>query len=186
MKLLVGFLALVLLTSVSAQAETPAEQAEREAKNREFILKQYPKRALAAGEHGIVYFRINLDRDGRLRGCEVTLSSGFPRLDEETCELMVAHGVFKPVRDETGRLTNPTHNGAIKWVLPDGIKPAAVPNKLASAERPEKLICRRMQKNGSWAMTERRCLTAREWDLGDAYSRDEVRRLQDEVKPTRY
>jgi protein TonB len=179
-------LGLALLASAAAQAETPAEQAVREAKNREFVLNHYPARAKAAGEHGIVYFRVNLDRDGRLIGCEVTLSSGFPRLDAETCELMVAHGVFKPVRDEAGRLINPTHDGAIKWALPEGIKPAEEPKKLATLERPEKLICRRTQKLGSWAKTERRCLTLREWDQGDAYSRDQVRRMQDDVKPARY
>ena len=67
---------------------------------------------------------------------------------------MVAHGVFKPVRDETGRLTNPTHDGAIKWVSARRNKARGIPKKLASRDRPEKLICRRMQKNGSWAMTE--------------------------------
>ena len=179
-------LGFALLASVSVQAETPAEQAERDAKNREFILKHYPPKAITAGEHGIVYFEIKLDRDGRLIGCEVTKSSGFPRLDAETCELMVAHGVFKPVRDATGRLINPTHDGAIKWSLPEGVKPAVVPGKLASAERPEKLVCRRTQKAGSWAKTERTCLTLREWDLGDAYGRDEVRRMQDSVRPAKY
>src|SRR5687768_5298594 len=182
----IAFLGLALLASAAVQAETPAEQAAREAKNREFVLKHYPARALAAGEHGIVYFQVKLDRDGRLIGCEVTQSSGFPRLDAETCELMVAHGVFKPVRDETGRINNPVHDGAIKWALPEGIKPAEVPKKLATLEKPEKLVCRRTQKAGSWAKTERTCLTLREWDQGDAYGRDQVRRMQDEVKPARY
>lgn len=171
-------LALALLAPVVVQAETPAEQTEREAKNREFILKHYPLRALAAGEHGIVYFRIQLDRDGRLIGCEVTGSSGFPRLDTETCELMSAHGVFKPVRNEAGRLISPVHDGAIKWVLPQGIKPAQQPEKLASLDLPEKLLCRRVPVTGSVIRTERRCLTSAEWQLKDDYSRQEVQRLQ--------
>ena len=70
-------LGLALLASAAAQAETPAEQAVREAKNREFVLKHYPARAMAAGEHGIVYFQVKLDRDGRLIGCEVTQRHGF-------------------------------------------------------------------------------------------------------------
>ncbi|HMI40849.1 MAG TPA: energy transducer TonB [Sphingomicrobium sp.] len=150
----------------------------REEKNREFILKHYPPRALAAGEHGIVFFQINLDRDGRLIGCEVTKSSGFPRLDAETCELMSAHGVFKPVRDEAGRLISPTHDGAIKWVLPQGIKPAERPKTLAGIDLPEKLLCRRVAVTGSVIRTERRCLTSPEWALKDDYSRQEVQRLQ--------
>lgn len=185
---LLGLGLLGLLVSMPLYAkETPAEAAAREARNREFILKNYPPRARAAGEQGIVHFKITLDRDARLRSCEVTRSSGYPRLDAETCELMVAHAVFKTVEDDAGRLVrNPTHEGAINWQLP-GVAPAApAPQKLASTGGPDRLICRRITKTGSLANTERRCLTSREWDQGDAYARDEVRRLQDSIPPPRH
>lgn len=187
MKLLLGFGLTALVANLPLQAkETPAEAAARDAKNRDFVLKNYPPRARAAGEQGVVYFVITLDRDARLRSCEVTKSSGFRRLDQETCELMVAHGVFQPVKNESGRLVkNPTHHGAINWQLPKGVATSAAPQKLASATKPERLICRRISKTGSLATTERRCLTSREWDLGDQYARDEVRRLQDSIPPPR-
>ena len=181
--LAIGVTALVAASPVEAR-ETPAEAAAREASNRDFVLKHYPPRARAAGEQGRVYFTVTLDRDARLTSCEVTRSSGFPLLDEETCELMVAHAVFKRVTDANGRLVrNPTHEGAINWKLPEGEASAATPQKLASLARPERLVCRRISKTGSLAATERRCLTQRQWDQGDQYARDEVRRLQDAVNP---
>ncbi len=186
MKLL-GFGLIALVATVPTHAkETPAEAAARDAKNRAFVLANYPPRARAAGEQGRVFFKISLDRDGRLRSCEVTRSSGFPRLDEETCELLVAHGEFKPVKDDAGRLVKqPVHHGAINWELSDRAAPLVAPQKLASVTKPERLICRRITKTGSMAMTERRCLTSREWDLGDEYARDEVRRLQQSIPPPR-
>ena len=94
---------------------------------------------------------------------------------------MVAHGVFKSVKDEGGGVVRKSvHQGAINWQLPSGAI-ATAPVKLASAGKPERLICRRMTKTGSMAMTERRCLTSREWDLGDDYARSEVKRMQDSV-----
>lgn len=175
-----------LVASIPLQAkETPDEAAARDAKNRAFVLDNYPPRARAAGEQGVVHFTISLDRDGRLRSCEVTKSSGYPLLDDETCELMVAHGVFKPIRNASGRLINPTHAGSINWALPEGAATAPAPPILASAAMPEKLICRRITKTGSMAMTERRCLTSREWDLGDEYARDEVKRLRQSIPPPR-
>ena len=183
---LIGLGLVALVSSVPIQAkETPAEAAARDAKNRAFVLANYPPRARTAGEQGVVYFKVSLDRDGRLSSCEVTKSSGYPRLDAETCEVMVAHGVFKRVTNEAGKLVRqPVHHGAIKWELPDGAAPAAapaVPQQLASNNKPDRLICRRMPKTGSLAKTERRCLTAREWDLGDDYARAEVKRMQDSV-----
>lgn len=187
LKSLLGFGLIALVATLPVEArETPAETAARDAKNRAFVLDNYPPRARAAGEQGRVYFKISLDRDGRLGSCEVTKSSGHPRLDEETCELMVAHGVFKPVKDESGRLVRkPVHHGAINWQLPEGTAVPAAPTKLASNGKPERLICRRITKTGSMAMTERRCLTSREWDLGDEYARAEVRRLQESIPPIR-
>ncbi len=182
----VGLIALASTMPLQAK-ETPAQAAARDAENRAFVLKNYPPRARAAREQGRVFFKIMLDRDGRLRSCEVTKSSGFPRLDEETCELMVAHGVFKPVRDAKGLVRNPVHHGAINWELSVGgaSEAASEPAKLASATKPDRLICRRITKTGSLAMTERRCLTSREWDQGDEYARDEVRRLQTSIPPPR-
>lgn len=177
---ILGFLLVSLVVTMPLPAqETPAEAAARDAENRAFVLDNYPPRARAAGEQGRVFFKITLDRDGRLRSCEVTKSSGYPRLDDETCELMVAHGVFKPVRDEAGLVKNPIHNGAINWTLPEGAAATPAPQQLADAEKPDKLICRRQLKTGSTLMTERRCLTAREWNMAYEYGRSETRRMQD-------
>ncbi len=174
----IGLVALACSMPLHAK-ETPAQTAARDAENRAFVLKHYPPRARAAGEQGRVFFTMTLDRDGRLRSCEVTKSSGYPRLDDETCELMVAHGVFKPVRDESGLVKNPVHHGAINWTLPEGAATMPAPQQLASAAKSDKLICRRQLKTGSTLMTERRCLTAREWNMAYDYGRSETKRMQD-------
>ena len=177
-----GMGSIALVASAPMQAkETPAEAAARDAKNRAFVLANYPPRARAAGEQGVVYFKISLDRDGRLRSCEVTKSSGFSRLDDETCELMVAQAEFTMVKDATGKLVRaPIHHGAIKWELPDSAAPdAGAPKALASVTKPERLICRRITKPGSMVVTERRCLTAREWTLSRDYAQSETKRMQD-------
>lgn len=71
--------------------------------NRQFIKRNYPPRARAAGEEGIVGFDVTLDNRGRPVGCRVTQTSGFPRLDRETCEVILEKARFKAVRDESGR-----------------------------------------------------------------------------------
>ena len=180
MKLLgCGLIALVSSMTVEAK-ETPAEAEARDAKNRAFVLANYPPRARAAGEQGVVYFDVSLDRDGRLRTCEVIKSSGFPRLDDETCELMVAHAEFTTVKDAGGKLVRePVHHGAIKWELPEAVVATAAPQRLADVAKPERLICRRITKPGSMVVTERRCLTARDWALSRDFAQSETKRLQD-------
>ena len=180
MKLLgCGLIALVSSMTVEAR-ETPVEAEARDAKNRAFVLANYPPRARAAGEQGVVYFDVSLDRDGRLRTCEVIKSSGFPRLDEETCELMVAHAEFTTVKDAGGNLVRePVHHGAIKWELPEAVVATAAPQRLADVAKPERLICRRITKPGSMVVTERRCLTARDWALSRDFAQSETKRLQD-------
>lgn len=181
LKTLYGMGLVALVASVPLHAkETSAEAAARDAKNRAFVLANYPPRARAAGEQGRVYFKISLDRDGRLRSCEVTRSSGFPRLDNETCELMVAHAEFTMVKDATGKLVRqPVHHGAINWELPDSAVPVAAPQALAVVTKPERLICRRITKPGSMVVTERRCLTARDWALSREFAQSETKRMQD-------
>ena len=76
----VVIMGLALLASAAAQAETPAEKAVREAKNYDTLLRYYPKRALAAGEQGLVGFTIRLDKAGHPTNCEVTHSSGLGSL----------------------------------------------------------------------------------------------------------
>jgi protein TonB len=158
-----GFLGLALLASVAAQAETPAEKAVREAKNYDTLLQYYPKRALAAGEQGLVGFTIRLDKAGHPTNCEVTHSSGFRQLDDETCQLMLIHGVFKPVNDAQGNKTNEVTEGVVNWKLPGAAANTVAPVKVTAANAPEKMICKRSLRMGSLADYERTCMTKSDW-----------------------
>ena len=81
----------------------PSDKEARNAVNGDVLLSEYPPRALAAGEQGLVGFKVTLDRDGYATGCEVTHSSGHKMLDQETCELILNRATFKGIKDGDGR-----------------------------------------------------------------------------------
>ena len=172
------FLGIGLLTAVPATAQDPDAQAARNAMNWETLVKLYPPRALAAREEGLVGFVVKLDSKGHPTECRVTHSSGHPRLDQETCQLITLHAVFKPVDGISGGQKS-THQGVVNWRLPASTSTALVPPKpVNAASAPEKLICKRIPKTGSHAAFERVCLTKAEW----ARAADESRQPWDEMQ----
>jgi protein TonB len=179
----IGFLGLALLVSAAAvQAETPAEKAAREAKNYDTLLQYYPKRALAAGEQGMVVFTIRLDKAGHPTNCEVTHSSGYRQLDDETCQLMLIHGVFKPVKDSEGNKTNQVAEGVVNWKIPGAAANTRAPVKVTASTAPEKMICKRELKMGTLADYERTCMTKRDWQRLS----DQMKEPWEEIKRNAY
>ncbi|HYI41788.1 MAG TPA: energy transducer TonB [Allosphingosinicella sp.] len=156
-------LAALLAAAAPAAAAPSPEAAARDAANKEVILGQYPERARRAGEQGSVVFKVALDREGYATSCEVTQSSGYKRLDQETCDLILDRAVFKGVRGADGRKTNVVTEGVVKWRLPKGEVTGPAPVRMAAAPKSEKKICRRKVKTGSLADYERHCATAAEW-----------------------
>lgn len=156
---------LIFLSALLAgAAATPSPEAvARDAANNEVILSEYPERARAAGEQGSVGFKVALDREGYATSCEVTLSSGYKRLDQETCDLILNRATFKGVRGTDGRKRNVITTGVINWRLPNAAPIVASPLRIAATPKPEKKICRRKVKTGSLADYERHCATAAEW-----------------------
>jgi TonB family protein len=144
-------------------SEAPDAAAQRQAANADVLLSKYPARALKAGEQGPVYFNVKLDKKGHPLSCQVTKSSGYPKLDEETCNLVLLHMVFQPVKDESGRDLKPTHEGVINWKIPAGATVGTAPARVAAAPLPEKKICKRTPRIGTLAGFERTCMTKREW-----------------------
>ena len=173
-------LATGLLLAVPGMAKMPQDAALGQANNWDVLLKLYPPRALAAREQGMVGFKVKLDRDGRALFCQVTHTSGYPRLDQETCDLVVLHAIFQPVKDTEGHKASPTSEGVVNWQIPtaNGPMTPARPVAIASADAPEKKICKRTQVTGSLARYERTCMTAREWNR----ARDESTQLFDELQ----
>lgn len=175
---------LIILSALLAGAATPAtaapspEAVARDSANAEVMLYEYPPRARAAGEQGSVVFQVALDREGYATSCEVTQSSGYKRLDRETCDLILDRAKFKGVRGPDGRKTNVVTQGAVNWRLPAGEATAPAPVRLAVATKPEKKICRRRVKTGSLVDSERLCATATEWSRMSQRTQQEWGALQ--------
>jgi TonB family protein len=166
------------MASVAALASTPSKETRLRQMN-EVMFKNYPPRALAAGEQGAVFFVVTIDNNGHPTSCDVTHSSGYPRLDEETCSLIVQHGTFKPVIGPNGKVKSSRHEGVVNWTIP-GRAPAplkAIPVASAGG-KPEKQVCKISQETGSLVARNRQCATQREWDRATKESQDYWNELQ--------
>jgi TonB family protein len=174
-------LAILCLMGVSAPASaTPGgETTPLNARNWDVMLSQYPARAREAREQGPVGFRVTLDREGYATECEVTSSSGYPLLDNETCRMIMTRGEFRGITDEQGRRAGGVFQGVLNWKLPPPTAGAAVtapppaPAKAGPAQAGGggKLICRRKLRTGSLAQFERTCLTKEDWERYTANER---------------
>jgi protein TonB len=179
------FLSVLLLGAATpALAGTSTDTATRDARNGEIVFSQYPARALAAGEQGSVGFNVTLDREGYASACEVTHSSGYSRLDAETCQLILNRAEFKGIRGPDGRKTGTVAQGVVNWRLPAGAAAAASPVRIAAA-KPEKKICRRRVKTGSLADYERLCATQADWDRMAQRTQEEWGAIQGAFGSTR-
>lgn len=78
----------------------------------------FPGAELRAGHAGTTRFHLSIGTDGRVSACSVTVSSGWPGLDEATCRLVSARARFRPATDGTGAATMGTFSSAIRWVIP--------------------------------------------------------------------
>ncbi len=166
-----------MLTSTGGGAPSASDQMVREAANGEFISRHYPPGALKRGEQGRVAFRLTVETDGSIGECDVTESSGFASLDRETCEIMVRHARTKPVRNADGRTIRTTSPGHIIWKLPASTTRVASVSA-STMEKPDKLICKRVQTTGSLIAKTRQCLSKRQWLQAEQEARDAAERIQ--------
>jgi TonB family protein len=164
--------AIAQTTPAAAPAAAPAAMSERDLANQQVIQSLYPARAKAAGEQGIVGFKVRLDSQGQPTECVITQSSGFPRLDDETCSLIVLRTMFSKPGDASRSSAGNYHEGRINWTLPGSTASVPKPVAMASADsKRTKLICRRAAATGSIVARERVCLTREQWDRESAESK---------------
>ena len=184
---MVLFAALLTAAAAPALAATPADVKARNAQSWDVLFSEYPQRALAAGQQGLVGYKVKLDREGYATECEVTKPSGHAILDQETCRLILNRATFKGVRDSGGRRVAIGTEGTVNWVLPSQARtysgqPAAAPTGLRIVNAPTpasgKRICKRTLKTGSLATYERICATEAEWARHRNRQRDEWGDLQ--------
>ena len=98
-------LAAMAAGATAAAAAEPDRQAEANA-----AFTEYPKGSLANNEQGTVHYRVKINRQGIPSQCEVTQSSGFARLDQATCELLMTRARFSRTN---GRRS--TYDGKVHW-----------------------------------------------------------------------
>lgn len=80
----------------------------------------YPPESRAAGESGQVTVKIEIDATGKVSGCTVATSSGFPRLDQKTCELVTLRGKYEPALSPKGKAIPSTSMMRFGWSATDG------------------------------------------------------------------
>jgi TonB family protein len=109
---------LILAALLIGAGTAPALAAEPDrAAEANAAFANYPKESLARGEQGIVRYKVKIDGRGRPRQCEVTESSGFARLDQATCSLLMERAKFAPAKDRRGRGRGSIYEGKITWRL---------------------------------------------------------------------
>lgn len=152
----------LLVAAPSAAQALDSAGAQANADNWAIFHKLYPPRALAAREEGAVGFKVTIDKQGTVTGCEITHSSGHPLLDRETCTLISLHAEFKPEPGLSASQVR-TRDGMIAWKLPASATQLAAPKKVAANDGLEKVVCKKTARIGTLAGFERTCMTRRDW-----------------------
>ena len=147
-----------------------ASAAEERATAVSIMEQNYPAEALAKGQQGVVAFAVDLDAAAKIDSCVVTKSSGYPLLDEATCDVIVKHAAFSPAESGGTRVAT-TRTGQMRWKLPapyQGNARLAGPPVFPTSEQLEakRLICSKSGTVGSLIRTTTYCLTRAQWAEG--------------------
>jgi protein TonB len=178
--------AVLLLSGAAIAQESPQEVTRRT--NGEIQFANYPRGSLARGEQGTVGIDVTTDGQGRLRSCAVSKSSGFPALDEATCDLLISHLKMKPWLAPNGGGVVKRQQGQIIWALPIDYKgpiakPAASIAFKAKSDDPNRKICRPQTTTGSLIASTRICLTRAQWQQQYLHAQEETRDMHPKFLP---
>lgn len=96
-----------------AIAPTPATPRGR---GNAFSEDDYPSASRRAEEEGVARVRYTIGTNGRVTACEVIQSSGFPRLDDATCNVIERRFRFNPAT-RNGEPVTETKTQPVRWQL---------------------------------------------------------------------
>lgn len=83
-----------------------------------FTADDYPSQSLRDGEQGTVRVRLTINRLGMPRQCTIEQSSGYRRLDEATCRILLERARFEPAVNEAGEVVQGFYTvPPIRWQL---------------------------------------------------------------------
>lgn len=123
--MLIGHLLLLAVLSVAGQP-TPPRPINR---GNWVQADDYPLEAAKFGLAGKVRFRLDIDPQGHVTGCEILQSAG-PVLDAVSCRVLVKRARFEPARGSSGQAAASTYESQITWAVPEDapvpFAPAAV------------------------------------------------------------
>ena len=98
----------------SVETRTPGEPLAYDLGGR-ISPRDYPREA--GRRSGTVAYVVTVSPFGRPIGCTITQSSRAPALDQRTCDLVMAHGMYIPATDGASLVTAVAH-GRIRWQHP--------------------------------------------------------------------
>lgn len=78
--------------------------------------EDYPSASLRAEEEGVTRVRFTIGTDGRVTQCSVIESSGHPRLDQRSCEIIERRWRFEPAT-ENGTPVAETKTQNVRWQI---------------------------------------------------------------------
>jgi TonB family protein len=77
----------------------------------------YPRSAVKQHHEGRIAVELTVDVSGALSNCTVKAGTGWPELDETTCQLLMQRAKFAPARDMQGALLGAVIEWRFVWTL---------------------------------------------------------------------
>lgn len=77
----------------------------------------YPSQSLAEGERGAVSIRLDIADTGKVTNCSVLVSSGFKRLDDQTCQVVMKRARYEPARSKEGAAIASLSLLTFRWLV---------------------------------------------------------------------
>ena len=97
-------------------ALAPPTPATAKGRGNAFSDDDFPDASRRAEEAGVTRVSYTVDVDGKVSACNVTQSSGFPRLDDATCKIIMRRFRFNPATRD-GRPVQETKTQPVRWQL---------------------------------------------------------------------
>jgi TonB family protein len=104
--------------------------------------KFYPKESLEKHEEGDASFTVTIATDGKPKDCVITKSTGSPRLDKATCEMVTSRSNYTPDHDDEGKPKESKFSGSVHWGINRStrgkwVKSASAPSSPPAAATPK-------------------------------------------------
>ena len=99
-----------------APAASPPTAATPKGRGNAFSDDDFPDASRRAEEAGVTRVSYTVDVDGKVSACNVTQSSGFPRLDDATCKIIIRRFRFNPATRD-GKPVTEMKTQPVRWQL---------------------------------------------------------------------